>query len=200
MPEIHIWRTLAGVMALTPEAIGFSFCATPAETAKLRADLESGVPMGQAVGFSGSFCSLEKLVRVESKEHSPTVYVVARDFLGKAKEDFTFRNQAHREEFYETLLQLLGPSWKCEQTSRGSCLLLLLPIGGVLFGLFNIFCGGMMLSLPPDPNPKPGVTPMPVAGMVAFIVFGLVIAVASVAGFWWIRKVGNTTWETICAR
>src|SRR2546430_2521828 len=133
MSEVHIWPTLVGVVALTPDAFGFSFCAYSQEIAKLRADLEAGVPMGQAVGFSGSSCGFNDLVRVESKQNSPTIVVVAREFLGKAKEDFTFKRQADREAFYETLLHLLGPGWKCEEASRGSCLLLLLPIGGALF-------------------------------------------------------------------
>jgi hypothetical protein len=200
MAEVHIWPTLVGVVALTPDAFGFSFCANSAEIAKLQADLEAGVPMGQAVGFSGSACGFKNLVRVESRTGSPTIVVVAREFLGKAKEDFTFKRQADREAFYETLLQLLGSGWKCEQASRGSCILMLLPIGGVLFGLFNILCGGMLLLVPPSANPKPGVTPMPEGVMWGFMGFGLLVAVACAAGFFWARKAGRTTWETICLR
>jgi hypothetical protein len=200
MPEVHIWPTLVGVVAVTPDAFGFSFCGTAAEKAKLRADLESGVPMAQAVGFSGSHCSLAKLVRVESKVGSPTIFVVARDPLGKSKEDFTFMQNADREAFYETALHLLGPGWKCEEASRGSCLLTLLPIGGALFGLFNIFCGALLLSVPPNPNPKPGVQPMPEGVMWGIIGFGLVMTLVCVAATFWARKIGRTTWETICAR
>ena len=200
MSEVHIWPTLVGVVALTPDAFGFSFCANATEIGKLRADLEAGVQMGQAVGFSGSSCGFQDLVRVESKQGSPTIVVVGREFLGKAKEDFTFRRQADREAFYETLLQLLGPRWKCEEATRGSCILMLLPIGVVLFGLFNMFCGGMLLSLPPNPNPKPGVEPMPVGVMWGIAAFGLLVAGLGVAGFFWARKLGSTTWETICPR
>src|SRR3954468_16623045 len=39
MTEVHVWRTLVGVVALTPEAFGFSFCANEAEWEKLRQDL-----------------------------------------------------------------------------------------------------------------------------------------------------------------
>ena len=62
MTEVHIWPTLAGVVALTPDAFGFSFCGTGAEIAQLRADLEAGKPMGQAVGFSGAPGKTEKPV------------------------------------------------------------------------------------------------------------------------------------------
>ena len=188
MPEVHIWPTLAGVVALTPNAFGFSFCGTSAEIGKLRANLEAGVPMSQAVGFSGSSCTFADLIRVESKQGSPTIVVVAREFLGKAKEDFTFKRQADREAFYETLLQMLGPRWKCEEAARGSCFLMVLPIAGVLFGLFNVFCGGMLLSLPPNPNPKPGVTPMPDGAMWGILAFGVLVTALGVAGFFFVRK------------
>ncbi len=196
MFEVHIWRTLAGVVALTPNGFGFSFCGSEAEISKLRSDLQAGVPMGQAVGFSGSACGFNDLVRVESKEGSPTIVVVAREFLGKAKEDFTFREQADREAFYETLLNLLGPDWMCEQAVRGSCLLTLLPIGGILFGLLNLFCGGLLLTVPT----KPGVEPMPIAVTWGVIGFGLAVTGVCVLGLFWLRKVGRSSWETICKR
>jgi hypothetical protein len=201
MTEVHIWPTLAGVVALTPDAFGFSFCATNAEMEKLRADLKAGVPMAQAVGFSGSACSFDRLVRVESRRGSPTIFVVGRDFLGKAKEDFTFRNQADRDHFFETLLHLLGPSWKWDLVPTSNCLVLMLLTGGALFGLFNIACGGLLLSVPV--TPKPGVTPMPEGVMWGFIGFGLVVAAACVAGVFWVLKAGKTgksNWEAISKR
>jgi hypothetical protein len=198
MPEVHIWPTLAGVVALTPEAFGFSYCGSGAETNKLRADLETGMPMAKAVGFSGSCCGFSTLVRVEFKENSSTVVVVAREFLGKAKEDFTFRRPGDRDAFYETLLRYLGPEWKCEQRTRGSCMLMLLPGVGILFGVFNILCG--VLSVPPNPNPKPGVEPMPIGVMWDILAFGVIVTALCVAGLIWFRKLGRTHWRILCAR
>jgi hypothetical protein len=200
VPEVQIWPTLVGVVALTPEAFGFSYSTSSADIGKLRADLEAGVPMAKAVGFSGSCCSLSALHRVESRENSPTVVVVARDFLGKSKEDFTFRKLADRQRFYEALLRFLGPRWQCSHATRGSCVLMLLPIAGMLFGVFNMLCGGLLLALPPNPNPKPGVEPMPPAAMWGIMAFGLIVTAACIGGFFWARKLGRTTWETICVR
>ena len=202
MTEVHIWPTLVGYVALTPDAFGFAFCANSGEVAKLRADLEAGVPMAQAVGFSGSSCGLANLVRVQSQRGSPTIIVVARDFLGKAKEDFTFKNQSSRDEFFDTLLRLLGPDWKCELAPASSCIALLLLIGGGVFGLLSMACGGLMLSAPP-PEPKPGVTPMPVAAMFGFIVVGMAVVAGCALGF--VKtlkssKTAKTNWETISKR
>jgi hypothetical protein len=198
MPEVHIWHTLAGVVALTPEGFGFSFCSNEAEIAKLRADLQAGVPMSQAVGFSGSHCSFQSLVRVESKENSPTVFVVARDFLGKAKEDFTFQRHADREAFLATLLELLGPGWRFEQAKRGGFGTLVLPIIAFLFGLSGILCSGCLLAAPSKAAADPKATPPPSAE-VLWIMIGL-NAVVLLGGLVWFlvaRQMGKTVWETI---
>lgn len=197
MGAVHIWPTLAGVVALTPAV---SYWANDGEIGKLRADLESGVAMAQAVGFSGSSCNFNSLVRVESKKGSPTIFVVARDFLGKAKEDFTFKSQADRDAFYQTFVRLLGPNWHCQQTPRSNRMILLLTLAGAVFGLLTLLCTGILLAAPPDPARNPGVQPMPAGAAWALMGFGLLVTAACVAWFFWARKAGGTIWETICTR
>ena len=151
--------------------------------------------MPHAVGFSGSHCGFGALVRVESKQGSPTVYVVAKGFLGKDREDFTFKRQADRDAFFQTVQQLLGSGWH-RHTTRGSWILKLASISGILLGLLFSSCGGMMLSIP-TPEPKPGVTPMPTWGMFAILALGLIVTTACVAAFLWARKSGGAAWEII---
>ena len=142
-------------------------------------------------------CGYGALVRVESRAGSPTIVLVAREFLGKAKEDFTFKRQADREAFYETLLHFLGPGWTCKRVSRSHWLLSLLILG-VLFGLLNICCGGIVLLVPPSQEPKPGVEPMPEFVKWGIVAFGIIVTSLCVFGFLWLRKLGARTWETIC--
>lgn len=198
MSEVHIWPTLAGVVALTPDSFGFSHCSTRAEIDKLRADLQNGVPMAQAVGFSGSYCSFGSLVRVESKQGSPTIFVVARDFLGKAKEDFTFQKQADREAFFETLLGFLGPNWRVEEAPRGGCAALLLPIGLFLIGFLGLVCGGIVAFVPPKAPPDPNAAPPPSTEVVLILTgFNLLIVIGAVLWFVIARISSKTIWETI---
>jgi hypothetical protein len=202
MPEVHIWRTLTGVVALTPEGFGFSFCANQSEIAKLRSDLESGVPMAQAVGFSGSHCGFGSLVRVEAREKSPTIIVVARDFLGKAKEDFTFRNLADREAFYEKLLEFLGPAWQWQQTSHGSWVLLIAPAFCFLVSVFCVACGGLLIATPRNPVPKPDAQGPPLPDWVPFVMVGVSLMLAALCVLWFFKSRGGrgTIYETICKR
>lgn len=193
MLEVHIWPTLAGVVALTPDEFGFSFCANKAEVDKLRADLQAGVPMARTVGFSGSSCLLRDLVRVESKRGSPTILVVAREFLGKATEDFTFQKQGDRQEFYDTLLHLLGPTWKCENVLRRRGPSLLLLIAGLVLGALLLSCGGLLVLLPPSPDQQKGGASV-TGAEVGMMGIGLLLTAGCVAAMLW---AGTATWQII---
>jgi hypothetical protein len=199
MPEIYSWPTLAGVVVLTPDGFGFSYCGTEAELAKLGRDLAAGVPLTQAVGFSGSSCGFVSLVRVESKENSPTVYVVGRDFLGKAKEDFTFQNQADRDAFFRTLLKLLGPGWHVRRAARGGVGNLIGPIFVFLFGFLGLLCGGFLLLVPPKTPADPKAATSPPPDDVLWILLGIniLVVLAGIAWFVVARKMGKAVWETV---
>ncbi len=196
MGAIQNWRTLAGVVVLTPTDLGFSFCTSDAEIGKLCNDLESGVPMATAVGFSGSACSLKGLIRVESKKGSPTISVVARDFLGKAKEDFTFRTQSDREAFFQTLLPLLGPKWHCRDTTKDYRALIGATLGGAALAILAIIWSG--ISLLSTANPPQNHIPAGVTWMV--IGFLIIVTAACLAAHFWARKAATMPWETICLR
>lgn len=198
MPNVFVWRTLTGVVALTDDSFGFSYCADQAEIDKFRSDLQSGVPMAQAVGFSGSSCGLGSLVRVESKQNSPTVFVVGRDFLGKSKEDFTFRHQSDREAFFEALLPLLGPNWRVEEATRGGCGALILPIGLFLFGFLGLLCGGIVAFAPGKTPPDPAAAPPPSTEVMLILMgFNVLAVVAAVIWLVIARKMSKIVWETI---
>jgi hypothetical protein len=200
MIPVHIQKTTFGAVALTPTDFGFSFCATKEEMDSFQANLEAGMPMGQAVGFSGNGCRLSDIVRVQAKTGSSVMRVVAREFLGKAKEDFNFRTAGSREACMKALLQYLGPDWEIEQKKHSNIVLILVSVLGVVFGLFNVCCGGILLSAPPKPNPKPGETPPPPEVVWGFLIFGVLVAVACIAALFILPRIAGSTWETIKRR
>ncbi len=203
MAEVHIWRTLTGVVALTPDAFGFSFCAGQTEIAKFRADLEAGVPMAKAVGFSGSHCSFDSLHHVESRPGSPTVFVVARDFMGKSKEDFTFRHQPDREAFFETFARLLGPGWRIQDEGRGGWVLLIAPALVFLLSAFCLMCSGLVAVTPRKEGPRdPNATGPPLPDWVPWVMVAVSFIAAALCVYWFLktRGGGGTKWEVICKK
>lgn len=202
MNDVHVWRTLTGVLALTPEGIGCSTSSTAESCEQIQADLEARVRMSERIGFFGGSYSLEKLIALESPVESRTVYFEASVETGRICFDLTFERIADRNEFIGRIMQLLGDGWKLERSAKKGLLLWVLPTLSMIIGILAVFYSGVryFFSMMSRHNARPADPPTPedVARFgfgfgIAMIVFAVVVAIC--------REVsGGMQWERICRR
>ena len=164
MARVGVWKTLAGAAFVTPDAIGFGFYSDD-QLAQLQADLESGLPVNKAAGFSGSVYPLHSLRRVHIHERRNRVVVEFTDLLLPGQDDLNFTSPGACREFCEVLLDNLGPSWRRGLFPRRSWILILLSLGMVLVGgcfvavAISLFFPGPApagQAQPRDPSPSAG--------------------------------------------
>lgn len=184
MARIGVWKTLAGAAFVTPDAIGFGFYNAD-ELGKLQADLEAGLSVNKAAGFSGSIYPLRVLKSVEVQEKSKRVIVRYRDLLLTEHDDFNFTTVAACKEFCEVLLENLGPDWQRQLVAHRSRLALIILTPTALAGLLSLALSIMVLISGP-PAPRPG-APEPVSreshAMGSLMCVGISLVPLALGGF-----------------
>lgn len=181
MARVGVWKVqngaLHGALFVTPDAVGFGYYSDD-QFAQLHADLEDGVSVGKAAGFSGNVYPLAKLRSVEIKPNGRHIFVRFRDFLGGGKDDYTFKTAAACEEFCEVLLDNLGPGWQRGPMPKPSFWLMAILVFAIVITLFFVAVSiGLMFT-----RPGPQMTPENAAGAVqAGMVCGGVSLVVAIA-------------------